>query len=323
MSAWLWIGWSRAVGSGWWPVALAALVSLGLLWRRQQSRSLIRRRLLGPGRNSVGSGPAENEPGASPALLPAAPRERLDLWLTRAGLEVPGARRRFGAGLLAAGLSAGFLLLALHQSGLLERAAVLLEAAPPGLAEAAGALLELAPGLVLMLVLALPVLAVRQRRRRRVAELERDLPTALGLLATLVESGLGVDAAVERVRVALGPRRALSREFATFRAESQAGVVRSVCYRRLGARADVPAVSLFTSAMIHAEQLGSSIAETLRALARDVWSQRREEAIRRAQLLPTKLAFPLVLCFLPGVFVWTFGPAVAEFLRLTDLGGFR
>ena len=45
---------------------------------------------------------------------------------------------------------------------------------------------------------------------------------------------------------------------------------------------------------------------------------RREEAIQKAQTLPTKLAFPLVICFLPGVFVWTFGPAVAEFVDLAS-----
>ena len=81
-------------------------------------------------------------------------------------------------------------------------------------------------------------------------------------------------------------------------------------------RLDVPSLSTFSSALIHADTQGASIGETLRRQANDLWSRRREEAIQRAQTLPTKLAFPLVICFLPGVFVWTFGPAVADFVRL-------
>ena len=56
----------------------------------------------------------------------------------------------------------------------------------------------------------------------------------------------------------------------------------------------------------------------LRRQADEVWNRRKETAIQRAQTLPTKLAIPLVLCFLPGIFVYTFGPALAEFLRIAE-----
>ena len=83
-------------------------------------------------------------------------------------------------------------------------------------------------------------------------------------------------------------------------------------------RLDVPSLTTFSSALVHAENQGASIGDTLRRQATDLWSRRREEAIQKAQTLPTKLAFPLVICFLPGVFVWTFGPAVAEFIDLAS-----
>ena len=35
-------------------------------------------------------------------------------------------------------------------------------------------------------------------------------------------------------------------------------------------------------------------------------------------MLPTKLAVPLVVCFLPGIFVYTFGPALAQFIRIAE-----
>ena len=140
----------------------------------------------------------------------------------------------------------------------------------------------------------------------------------LALLATLVESGLGFDAAVERILGSMDPDRPLARELSLFRSETQAGVPRFQCFRALAHRLDVVSVSTFVSAMIHAEHVGGGIAESLRRQADEVWNRRRELAIQRAQSLPTKLAVPLVMCFLPGIFVYTFGPAIAEFIRIAE-----
>ena len=90
------------------------------------------------------------------------------------------------------------------------------------------------------------------------------------------------------------------------------------CFRALAARLDIISVSTFVSAMVHSEQVGGGVAESLRRQADEVWSRRRELAVQRAQTLPTKLAVPLVVCFLPGIFVYTFGPALAQFLRIAE-----
>ena len=52
--------------------------------------------------------------------------------------------------------------------------------------------------------------------------------------------------------------------------------------------------------------------------ADDSGTHRRERALVQAQALPIKLVFPLVLCFLPGIFVWTLGPAFYQFLQVID-----
>ena len=164
-----------------------------------------------------------------------------------------------------------------------------------------------------------PVLWVRRERQRRADEVERDLPTVLSLLATLVESGLGFDAAAQRVERSLGADRVLSAELSRVRAATLAGVPRATAIRAMAQRLDVPSLTTFSSALVHVENQGASIGDTLRRQATDLWSRRREEAIQKAQTLPTKLAFPLVICFLPGVFVWTFGPAVARVRRPREL----
>ena len=116
----------------------------------------------------------------------------------------------------------------------------------------------------------------------------------------------------------LGAERVLAAELSRVRAATLAGVPRATAIRSMAQRLDVPSLSTFSSALVHAENQGASIGDTLRRQATDLWSRRREEAIQKAQTLPTKLAFPLVICFLPGVFVWTFGPAVAEFVDLAS-----
>src|SRR6056297_1692145 len=82
----------------------------------------------------------------------------------------------------------------------------------------------------------------------------------------------------------------------------------------------------FDSALVQAEQMGMGIAKVLRTQADDIRARRREKAIAFANSLPVKRLFPLVICFLPGLFVWTLGPAFVQLFKLTETftrgGGF-
>ncbi len=82
-------------------------------------------------------------------------------------------------------------------------------------------------------------------------------------------------------------------------------------------------LSTFVSALVQAEQMGIGLADVLRRQADDLRGRRREQALLRAQALPVKLVIPLVICFLPGIFVFTLGPALYSILRLTagSIGG--
>jgi len=75
---------------------------------------------------------------------------------------------------------------------------------------------------------------------------------------------------------------------------------------------------VFVSALVQAEQIGASIAETLRRQSEDVRDRRRERALLLAQALPVKLFFPLVLCFLPGILLSTLGPALYQLIRVSE-----
>ncbi len=258
----------------------------------------------------------EAQAASAPAPVLTVGAGAMRRWLLRAGLTDPDAPSRFILLVLGAALASAFLALMFDASGFTTTAVEWLEGVPGGFATIFIPVMRAATWLIALLVVMLPVVWVRQRRQRRVDEVERDMPTVLSLLASLVESGMGFDAAVQRVEQALGQERVLAVEFARMRSATMAGVPRATAIRSVAQELDVPSLLAFSSALIHAESQGASLGETLRRQATDLWARRREEAIQRAQVLPTKLAFPLVICFLPGVFVWTFGPAVAEFVRL-------
>jgi len=151
------------------------------------------------------------------------------------------------------------------------------------------------------------------------------MPVTLELLATMSESGLGFDSALDKVIESQPDRRPLFEELATFQLEILSGVSRVMCFRRLARRLEVPSMSIFVSALVQAEQVGAGFSHVLRVQADDLRNRRREDANMLAQALHVKLMFPLVICFLPGIFVCTLGPIFMQFIRLADgmMGGPR
>lgn len=293
-------------------------VGLAVVWRLVSSWSLQRRatrRLYASG--SVRQG--VEVPRSHEELWGSS----LERWLVISGFRSSGAVTGY---LIAQGVAlviGASLAVAVSRTTAVETGVEWLREIPGGIGDFFAPVLSFAPWILFVIVGLLPVTRVRSRRQAIVQEVERDLPIVLALTSTLVESGLGFDAALDRILGSLDPERPLAKELRTFRSESQAGVTRVTSFRRLAHRVDVSSVSTFVSAMIHSELVGGGIAESLRRQADEVWNRRREQAIQRAQTLPTKLAVPLVVCFLPGIFVYTFGPAIAQFLRIADgvLGG--
>jgi pilus assembly protein TadC len=176
----------------------------------------------------------------------------------------------------------------------------------------------LTPWLLLLILAALPWLAVRRARRQRVEQIEQDLPIALDLLATLSEAGLAFDAGLARLLETKLADRPLAREFRSYQSDVLSGRTRVEALRRLSRRVEISSMSILVSALVQAEQLGTGIALVLRRQADDLRSRRRERANAFAMTLPVKRMFPLVTCFLPGLFVWTLGPALAQLFQMAS-----
>jgi len=189
---------------------------------------------------------------------------------------------------------------------------------PGGIGDLARVTVSLANWIVFVLIAAVPILVVRARRRRRVEQIEQDLPLFLELLATLAEAGLGLEAALARIRDSENANRPLDMEFRLYQRDTLAGTSRVEALRHLVRRAEVNSLTVFVSALIQAEQIGASLAQTLRRQADDLRDRRKMKALLQSQALSVKLVFPLVVCFLPGIFVSTLGPVINQMIKVAD-----
>ncbi len=246
------------------------------------------------------------------------PLSGVSRWLYLAGYRSPRATFWFAAWTVLGGLCGGLVLAASGTSRVYRLAASAIDGLPGGVGALLAPIWHAGPWFVAIVATAAPTLVVRWSRRRRITQVERDLPVTLELLATLAESGLGFDAALSALQRALHSSRVLAEELRAFQADLLAGRGRVECLRRLAWRVDVPSLTVVVSALVQAEQVGAGIAETLRHQSDDLRNRRRMLALERSMSLPVKLMFPLVVCFLPGLFVFTLGPAYAQFFQYAD-----
>lgn len=239
-------------------------------------------------------------------------------WLYLAGFRSEAAPAMFLAA-TCVGIVAGLAVaLTVKGTGIVDEAVAAAREIPGGAGDLAAPMFVGAPWIFMAVLALAPFAIVSSARTRRTQEVEQDMPVTLEMLATMSESGLSFDGALNKVIDTSPAKRPLFQEMRTFQLESLSGVSRVECFRRLARRIELPAVNVFTSALVQAEQVGAGFTKVLRNQADDLRSRRREDANMLAQSLTVKLVFPLVICFLPGVFVTTLGPTFLQFLKLAE-----
>ena len=244
--------------------------------------------------------------------LDAKPMFGVQAWLFRAGY-----RGRW-ATVIFWGATAGMFLLGtgvwyqLYRTGTIALAADTVGGIPGGVGNVMVPFVLGAPWFFVVVLTLAPTLVVRSVRRRRVQQIEQDLPLLLDLMNTLSQAGVGFDSALEQVLIAGSEDRPLAKEMRTFQADNLAGRSRIESLRRLMRRVEVTMFSTFISAIVQAEQVGAGVGETLKIQAAEMRSRRREKASAAAMAVPTLLVAPMVIGFLPGIFVVLIGPMVYE-----------
>ena len=163
----------------------------------------------------------------------------------------------------------------------------------------------------------LPHLVVERRAASRLAEIDRAMPEFVDLLVVGVESGIGLNGAIQAAATRL--RGPLAEELRLMIQEQSLGISLGEALDRVLERADTPALRSFVRAIMQGEKLGTSIANVLRSLATEMRKRRRAMAEEMANKAPVKILFPLVFLIFPSIFIVLMTPAA---LTITDgLGG--
>jgi tight adherence protein C len=156
----------------------------------------------------------------------------------------------------------------------------------------------------------LPSLFVKNKISRRQLSIKRAFPDALDLLLICVESGMSVEAGFKKVSQEIGTQSIpLAEELTLTTAELSYLQDRRQAYENLAKRTNLDGVKSVCMALQQAERYGTPMAQTLRVMAQENRDIRMSEAEKKAAGLPPKLTVPMILFFLPVLFVVILGPA--------------
>jgi len=172
--------------------------------------------------------------------------------------------------------------------------------------------------LILLLSLAFgyffPLVWLSDSRKRREKEVIKALPVYLDFITMSVEAGLNLTGAIQQA-MNKGARGALRNEFANVLRDLRSGVSRAESLKRMSDRLNMPDITSFVNAMVQAEKMGSSMANTLRLQSEQRRNERFQRAEKKAMEAPVKLIFPLVMFIFPVTFIVLAFPIAMKFLN--------
>jgi tight adherence protein C len=164
-----------------------------------------------------------------------------------------------------------------------------------------------------------PLFFLKNRISKRQLSVKRAFPDALDLLLICVESGMSVESAFKKVSEEIGSQSvALAEELTLTTAELSYLPDRKVAYENLAKRTDLDGVRSVCMALQQAERYGTPLAQTLRVMSQENRDMRMTEAEKKAAALPPKLTVPMILFFLPVLFVVILGPAAIRVMATQD-----
>jgi len=160
---------------------------------------------------------------------------------------------------------------------------------------------------------ALPGIIVKSQGQKRMAEIQISFPDCIDLLLVCVQGGLTIEAAVRTVTRDIAPTsRVLAEEFGLLGAELAFLGDRPRALKNFSYRVQTPAARTFSNALVQAEKYGTPLSQALRVLSSEMRDKRFAAAEQKAASLPPKLTVPMILFFMPTLFVVILGPAIIQ-----------
>ncbi len=162
----------------------------------------------------------------------------------------------------------------------------------------------------------LPNLFVRNRITRRQGSINRAFPDALDLMLICVESGMSLETTFQRVSQEIGTQSIeLAEELTLATAELSYLSDRRQTFENLAKRVPLDGIKSLCIALQQSEKFGTPVAQTLRVIAQENRDQRMTAAEKKAAALPPQLTVPMILFFLPVLFVVILGPAIIKVME--------
>lgn len=158
-----------------------------------------------------------------------------------------------------------------------------------------------------------PDLIIKFLSKRRAAEIQQNLPDLLDLLVVCVESGLGIDSAINRVsREMARSSQVVAEEFYMTGLEMRAGAGRIEALKNLAVRVNLDDLTSLVTMLVQADKFGTSLGESLRIQSEVMRVKKSQRAEELAAKIPVKLLFPLIFFIFPALLMVLIGPAILQ-----------
>ena len=163
----------------------------------------------------------------------------------------------------------------------------------------------------------LPNMFLENMIQRRQQSLKDAFPDALDMLLICVQSGMSIEAAFGKVAKEIGNQSIeLAEEFTLTTAELSYLQDRRQAFENLGNRTGLPGIKSVATALVQSERYGTPVGQALRVMAKENRDMRMSEAEKKAAALPPKLTVPMIIFFLPVLFVVILGPAAIQVMKM-------
>ncbi len=163
----------------------------------------------------------------------------------------------------------------------------------------------------------LPNMFIENLVQRRQTAIGQSFPDSLDMLLICVQAGMSIEAAFGKVAKEVASQSLeLAEEFSLTTAELSYLQDRRMAFENLGKRTGIAGIKAVATALIQAERYGTPVGQALRVMAKENRDMRMSEAEKKAAALPPKLTVPMIVFFLPVLFVVILGPAILQVMKL-------
>ena len=163
-----------------------------------------------------------------------------------------------------------------------------------------------------------PNLYVSNLAAKRQKSIMRAFPDALDMLLICVESGMSIEVGFSKVSQEIGSASPeLAEEIGLTVAELAYLPERRVAYENLAKRTGHEGVKAVCMALGQAERYGTPLGDALRVMAKENRDMRMADAERKAAALPAQLTVPMIIFFLPVLFLVVLGPAYIKYEKMS------